>query len=108
MTAMMNEVGAFTEIFIISLYIAVVMDGFVMFSIIVRQVADAKEYAAAVLNWPKITILYAAGILMLVYAVSGGVSAYITVIEALLSVLLLADAVLSTIIKSKNSKHGKK
>lgn len=102
--AFLEEVGAIAGIFIISLYIAVLMDGFVMFNIMVRQIAEAKEYAAAVLKWFKIVILYAAGVLMIFYVINGGVSLYITVIEAILGVLLFADALFSTVIKLKYSK----
>ena len=107
MMAFLQEVGSIAGIFIISLYIAVLMDGFVMFNIMVRQVAEAKEYAAAVLKWFKIAVLYAAAVLMLFYVVGGGVSLYITVIEAVLGILLFADAVLSTVIKLKYGKKKK-
>ena len=106
MNAFLNEVGTIAGLVIISLYIAVVMDGFVMFNIMIREVADAKEYAAAVLKWPKIIILYAAGAFMLLYVIDGKVSFYIKVIEGVLSLLLFSDAVLSTIIKSKHGKKG--
>ena len=107
MMAFLEEVGSIAGIFIIFLYIAVLMDGFVMFNIMVRQIAEAKEYADAVLKWFKIVILYAAGVLMIFYVVGGGVSLYITVIEAVLGVLLFADAVLSTVIKSKYGRKKK-
>ena len=105
MNALLQEVGTIAGLVIISLYIAVVMDGFVMFNIMIREVADAKEYAAAVLKWPKIIVLYAAGAFMLLYVIDGQVSFYIKVTEGILSLLLFADAILSTIIKTK---HGKK
>lgn len=101
MRAMLDEVGAVSGIFIIMLYIAAAMDGFVMFSIMVRQIADVKEYAAAVLKRHKIALLYIAAAVVLWYAVFGGYSVRITVILAVLFVLLLADGILSTIIKKK-------
>ena len=106
MNALLQEVGTIAGLVIISLYIAVVMDGFVMFNIMIREVADAKEYAAAVLKWPKIIVLYAAGAFMLLYVIDGQVSFYIKVTEGILSLLLFADAVLSTIIKTKHGKKG--
>ncbi|MCH5193309.1 MAG: hypothetical protein J1F11_05055 [Oscillospiraceae bacterium] len=106
MNALLNEVGTIAGLVIISLYIAVIMDGFVMFNIMIREVADAKEYAAAVLKWTKIIVLYAAGAFMLLYVIDGQVSFYIKVTEGVLSLLLFADAILSTIIKSKYGKKG--
>lgn len=101
MMAFLDEMGAVAGIFVVMLYIAAAMDGFVMFSVTVRKIADVKEYAAAVLKWHKITLLYAAAAVVLWYAVFGGYSLYITVILAVLCVLLLADGVLSTVIKKK-------
>lgn len=98
---MFEELGTIVSLIIITLYISVLMDGFVIFSVMVRDVADKKEYAGAVLKPPKMIFLYAAGILMLVYMFSGEVSAYIKIIELILSLLLIADAAASTIIKVK-------
>lgn len=102
---MFQELGTAAGLFIIMLYLSVLMDGFVIFNIMVRKIASAKEYAAAVLKWAKITILFIASALMFFFAVSGGYSVRVTVIMAILGVMLAADGVLSVIIKKK---YGKK
>lgn len=101
MRAFFDEMGAAAGIFVVMLYIAAAMDGALMFSVAVRKIADIKEYAAAVLKWQKIALLYAAAAVVLWYLIFGGYSPYITVILAVLCVLLLADGVLSTVIKKK-------
>lgn len=101
MKAMLDEVGAVAGIFVIMLYIAAAMDGIVIFSIMVRKVADVNEYTSAVLKWKKIVLLYIAAAVVLWYAAFGGYSVRITVIMWVLCVLLLADGILSTIIKKK-------
>lgn len=102
---MFQELGMAAGLFILMLYLAVLMDAFVIFSIMVRKIASASEYAAAVLKWAKIAILFIAAVLMFFFAVSGGYSAGTTVIMVILGVLLAADGVLSVIIKKK---YGKK
>ena len=100
-TYMFKEVGTVAGIFIIMLYISVLMDAFVMFNIMIRKIAEVKEYAAAVLKWPKIAILFISAAVMLAYPIVGNFSVYTVVIELLLCVLLLADGIISTIIKKK-------
>ena len=102
---MFEELGTIASLIIITLYIAVLMDGFVIFSIMVREVADKKEYAKAVLKPAKLVFLYAAGGLMLAYIFSAEASLRVRMIESALCLLLFADAVSSTIIKTK---YGKK
>lgn len=75
---MLDEVGAVTGIFIIILYIAAAMDGFVIFSIMVRKIADVNEYTSEVLKWQKIVLLYIAAAVVLWYAAFGGYSVRIT------------------------------
>lgn len=101
MKAMLDEVGTVPGMFIIILYIAAAMDGFVIFSIMVRKIADVNEYTASVLKWNKIAVLYIAAAVILWYAAFGGYSVRVTVIMWVLCVLLLADGILSTIIKKK-------
>lgn len=98
---MFEEVGALAGVFIVMLYISVFMDAFVIFSVLVRKVADTREYAAAVLKWPKIIILFISAAVMLMYVFMGNFSTYTIVVEIALSVLLLADGICSTIIKKK-------
>ena len=102
---MFKEVGTIAGIFIVMLYISVFMDAFVIFSIMVRKVADTKEYAAAVLKWPKIVILFISAVIVLWHIVTGNFSAFTIIIEIILCVLLLADGTASTIIKKK---YGRK
>lgn len=102
---MFKEVGAAAGIFMVMLYISVFMDAFVMFNIMIRKIAEVREYAAAVLKWPKIVILFISSAIMLAYAVIGNFSVYTVVVELLLCVLLLADGIISTIIKKK---YGRK
>ena len=104
-TYMFKEVGTAAGVFIIMLYISVFMDAFVMFSIMIKKVAEAREYAAAVLKWLKIIILFISSAIMLAYAVIGDFSVYTIVVELLLCLLLLADGIISTVIKKK---YGKK
>lgn len=63
---MLDEVGAVPGMFIIILYIAAAMDGFVIFSIMVRKIADVNEYASDVLKWQKIVLLYIAAAVVFV------------------------------------------
>lgn len=102
---MFQELGTAAGILILMLYLSVFMDAFVIFSIMVRKIASASEYAAAVLKWAKISILFISAALMFFFAISGGYSLKVTIIMALLGILLAADGVLSTIIKKK---YGKK
>ena len=102
---MFEEVGTTVGILIIMLYLAVLMDGFAIFRIMVKQNASAMEYASVGLRWPKIIMVYIFGGVMLFYSIAADNSVYIMVIEMILSLLLFADAILSTIIKRK---YGKK
>lgn len=102
---MFQELGTAAGLFILMLYLAVLMDAFVIFSIMVRKIASAAEYAAAVLKWAKISILYIAAVIMFFFTITGGYSLRVTIIMAILGTLLVADGVLSTIIKKK---YGKK
>lgn len=102
---MFEEIGALAGALIIALYVSVFMDAFVIFSIMIRKVADAHEYAAAVLKWPKIIILYISGAVMLFFALTSGVSFHTAVTELVLCALLTADGAVSTVIKKK---YGKK
>lgn len=102
---MFQELGTAAALFILMLYLSVFMDAFVIFSIMVRKIASANEYAAAVLKWAKIYILYIAAVVMFFFAITGGYSLRVTIIMAILGTLLAADGVLSTIIKKK---YGKK
>lgn len=102
---MFKEVGTAAGIFMVMLYISVFMDGFVIFSVMVRKVADVREYAAAVLKWPKITILFISAAVMFFYMIAGDFSVYTVAAEAVLCALLIADGTVSTVIKTK---YGKK
>lgn len=102
---MFQELGIPAGLFILMLYLSVFMDSFVIFSIMVRKIASANEYAAAVLKWAKITILFIAALVVFYFAFFGGYSLRVVIIMSILGILLAADGVLSTIIKRK---YGKK
>ena len=102
---MFQELGTAAGLLILMLYLSVFMDAFVIFSIMVRKIASASEYAAAVLKWAKIFILFIAAVIMFFFAITGGYSISVTIIMAVLGILLAADGVLCTIIKKK---YGKK
>lgn len=102
---MFQELGTAAGILILMLYLSVFMDAFVIFNIMVRKIASASEYAAAVLKWAKITILFISAAVMFYLAVSYGFSIKVTIIMVILGILLAADGVISTIIKKK---YGKK
>lgn len=102
---MFQELGTAAGILILMLYLSVFMDAFVIFNIMVRKIASASEYAAAVLKWAKIAILFISAAVMFYFAIFYGFSLKVTIIMVILGVLLAADGVLSTIIKKK---YGKK
>ena len=101
---MFQELGTVAGVFILMLYLSVFMDAFVIFSIMVRKIASASEYAAAVLKWAKIVILFISAAVMFFFAITGGFSLKVTIIMAILGTLLAADGVISTIIKKKYGK----
>lgn len=102
---MFQELGTPAGILILMLYLSVCMDAFVIFNIMVRKIASASEYTAAVLKWAKISILFIAAAVIFFFTIFGGYSLYVTIVMAILGTLLAADGVLSTIIKKK---YGKK
>lgn len=98
---MFEEVGTLFGVLIVMLFCSVLMDAFVIFRIMIKQSADAMEYASYGLKWPKIVIMFLFGLIMLFYAFAADNSTYVMIIELILGLLLIADGVLSAIIKRK-------
>lgn len=101
MKAFFDDLGAAYGVFVITLYLASVIDGIVIFGVMKSKSSEVRENAAAVLKWQKIALLYIGAAVIFLYAVSGAYPFYVVVIMRILCVLLLADGIFSTVIKMK-------
>ena len=95
---MLGDINALLGMLIVMLFFSVIMDGFTIFNILVRHSDDAIEYACVGLKWPKIVLVFFFGVVMLYYSFSVKNT----------PLLLLADGVLSTVVKKKYGKKGAK
>ncbi len=98
---MLGDINSLYAMLMVMLFASVVMDGFTLYNILVRHSDDAIEYACIGLKWFKIVLVYFFGAVMLLYAFTVVNTAFITIAELILGLLLLADGVLSTIVKKK-------
>lgn len=98
---MLGDINSLYAMLMVMLFASVVMDGFTLYNILVRHSDDAIEYACIGLKWVKIVLVYFFGAVMLLYAFTVVNTVFITIAELILGLLLLADGVLSTIVKKK-------
>lgn len=105
---MLGDINALLGMLIVMLFFSVIMDGFTIFNILVRHSDDAIEYACVGLKWPKIVLVFFFGVVMLYYSFSVKNTPLVTIGEFVLGLLLLADGVLSTVVKKKYGKKGVK
>ncbi len=105
---MLGDINALLGMLIVMLYFSVIMDGFTIFNILIRHSEDAIEYACVGLKWFKIILVYFFGAVMLFYSFTVKNTPLVTIAEFLLGLLLLADGVLSTVVKKKYGKKGTK
>lgn len=105
---MLGDANALLCMLIVMLYFSVIMDGFTIFNILVRHSDDAIEYACVGLKWLKIILVFFFGTVMIYYAFTVENTPLVTIGEFVLGLLLIADGVLSTVIKKKYGKKGVK
>lgn len=105
---MLGDANALLCMLIVMLFFSVIMDGFTIFNILVRHSDDAIEYACVGLKLPKIILVYFFGAVMIYYAFTVENTPLVTIAEFVLGLLLLADGVLSTVVKKKYGKKGVK
>lgn len=100
----MDEFNYLLVLVLIMLFVTVFMD-MISFFMIGKGSVTIEEYATDVLKWPKVVLLGFFAIVMLYYAFTTKATALTLVAELTSGVLLIADCVISAIIKKK---HGKK
>ncbi len=100
----MDEFNYLLILVLIMLFVTVFMD-MISFFMISKGSVTVEEYATDVLKWPKVILLGIFAIVMLYYAFTTEATALTLVAELAVGVLLIADCVISAIIKKK---HGKK
>lgn len=98
---MLGDVNALMGMLIVMLFFSVIMDAFTIYNILVKHSDDAIEFAHVGLKWLKIIMVYFFGIVMLFYAFTVENTPLVTIAEFVLGLLLLADGVLSTVVKKK-------
>lgn len=105
---MLGDINALFAMVMVMMLFSVVMDSFTLYNILVKHSDDAIEFACVGLKWLKIIMLYFFGAVMILYAFTVRNTPLMTVTEFILGLLLLADGVLSTIVKKKYGTKGTK
>lgn len=102
---MFNDINTLFVIITVMLFVSVAIDGIALYKILAEHSDSAEEYAFNGLKWSKIIMLYLLSALMLGYSFTVANVPILTIAEFILGILLLADGVLSTVVKKK---HGTK
>ncbi len=98
---MLGDVNSLFAMLMVMLLFSVIMDGFTFFNILVKKSDAAIEYACIGLKWLKIIMVFIFAAVMIFYSFTVANTAFMTIAEFVLGLLLLADGVLSVIVKRK-------
>ncbi|MCM1024367.1 MAG: hypothetical protein NC395_09970 [Prevotella sp.] len=105
---MLGDINALLGMILVMMLFTVVMDGFTLYNILVKHSDDAVEFACVGLKWLKIVLLFFFGAVMLFYTFTVSNTPLITITELVLGLLLIADGVLSAVVKRKYGTKGTK
>lgn len=100
----MDEFNYLLILVIFMLFVTVFMDLISLF-MVKRGSVTIEEYAGDVLKWAKVVLIGIFGVVMLYYAFTTMASAAVLICEILVGVLLIADCIVSAVLKIK---YGKK
>ncbi len=98
---MLGDINALFGMLMVMLFVSTAIDGYTLYNILARHSDDAIEYVRVGLKWFKIVLILLFSAVMFFYSFTVPNTPFITIAELVLGLLLLADGILSIVVKKK-------